>query len=56
MPSGLLAIDIQGDGGRAGWCSLFENSAMLMTAIVGKIIYVSNRKAPAKSMRATACA
>jgi MtN3 and saliva related transmembrane protein len=32
------------------WIFLFSNSAMLITAIVGEIIYVSNRKAPAKSI------
>jgi hypothetical protein len=40
MPSGLLAMEIptaQLD------LSLFSNTAMLLTAIVGEIIYVSNR-------------
>jgi len=31
------------------WIFLFSNSAMLIAAIVGEIIYVSNRTAPAKS-------
>jgi MtN3 and saliva related transmembrane protein len=33
------------------WIFLFSNSAMLITAIVGEIIYISNRKAPAKLIR-----
>jgi MtN3 and saliva related transmembrane protein len=31
------------------WVFLFSNSAMLITAVVGEIIYVSNRQGRAKS-------
>jgi MtN3 and saliva related transmembrane protein len=34
------------------WIFLFSNSAMLITAIVGEVIYISNRQTRGKSMRA----
>jgi MtN3 and saliva related transmembrane protein len=34
------------------WIFLFSNSAMLMTAIAGEIIYVSNRETRGKPIRA----
>jgi MtN3 and saliva related transmembrane protein len=36
------------------WIFLFSNSAMLITAIVGEIIYVSNRKGWHKTARGAA--
>jgi MtN3 and saliva related transmembrane protein len=36
------------------WVFLFSNSAMLITAIVGEIIYVSNRKGWQKTARRAA--